>query len=148
MALDAFFLDAVNSTTGTLTNITTTETISIGDLQNGGIGSSGAGGGGGGDQEEIQEVEAVGGKMISDQWRKILEIVFFVVLSGGISVLGCVGNVINMMVFWRQVIVYKSIMLNMMVFWRQVIVYNSINLNMMVFWGQVIVYKSINLNTI
>ena len=44
-----------------------------------------------------------GEKMISDEMRKVLEIVFFVVLSGGISIFGCVGNVINMVVFWKQV---------------------------------------------
>ncbi|GFO15746.1 hypothetical protein PoB_004225100 [Plakobranchus ocellatus] len=53
---------------------------------------SGAQGGGGRDD----------GKMISGEMRKILEIVFFVILSGGISILGCVGNVINMAFFWRQ----------------------------------------------
>ena len=59
---------------------------------------------GGGQGEEKERMDGGGDtKMISDDMRKILEIVFFVVLSGGISILGCIANVINMVVFWRQV---------------------------------------------
>ena len=59
---------------------------------------------GGGHGEEKERMDGGGDtKMISDDMRKILEIVFFVVLSGGISILGCIANVINMVVFWRQV---------------------------------------------